>query len=142
VSATAIAERPAEGTRRVLAAVAGYERRGRPAQRSWPALAPVLSLSDATLADEHAGEELTLPDDLSAECRYWRAELQLQLQDELGLSSWGSEECARRVVGRALLELDGHHDRQVIADALGTSITTLERDRSAVKHLPGGKSRG
>jgi hypothetical protein len=82
--------------------------------------------------------EWILPGDVAAAARVMRAKLTLRLRDELGCSQWGAEHAARRVVGRALLEVHrGVTDPDDLAAALNTSRASLDRDSKLISELDG-----
>ena len=76
--------------------------------------------------------------DLPGEDAHWRltrASLELRLRDELGISAWGAEEAARRIVACALLEGWGVTDPAEVAACLHTSCATIDRDATLAKRL-------
>lgn len=96
-----------------------------------PAEPAMLELEDGTV----------MPGEVAAARRVQRAQLELRLRNELGLSTWGAAEAARRITDAAVLEvLSGITDQDTLAQRLGTSPATLTRDRALVRRLQGGGS--
>jgi hypothetical protein len=80
--------------------------------------------------------DFDVPGPWAAHARVLRARLLLRLQQEAGLSRWGAEAAAGRLVARALLEELGlAHDVEEIARILECSRSQLDRDAKVAKGI-------